>query len=93
MMSKRQFAECLVDRFCSSEKVSREEAHRHILSSSTLSVALEYLGMLSKDEMEYSKERGGCAYTYFGDKDHSPAILTIRDIMSFLPDEDVVCGQ
>lgn len=90
MMSKRQFAECLVNRFCSSENVSREEAHNYILSSSTLAVSLEYLGMLNEDEAGYSRERGGCAYTYFGDKDHSPAILTIREIMSFLPEEDVV---
>lgn len=90
MMSKRQFAECLVDRFCTDNGVNREDAHNHIAESSTLAVALEYLGKLDKNEIWYARQRGGCAYTYF---DKNLAILTIREIMSFLPDEDVVYEQ
>ena len=90
MMSKRQFAECLVDKFCTDIGVNREDAHNHIAESSTLAVALEYLGELDKSELWYARQRGGCAYTYF---DKNPAILTIREIMSFLPDKDVVFDE
>lgn len=89
-MSKRQFAECLVDRFCTDNEVVRDDAYNHIAESSTLAVALEYLGELSGDNLWYAKQRGGCAFVYF---DKNPAILTIREIMSFLPDEYVVYEQ
>jgi hypothetical protein len=90
MMSKRQFAKMILNTFCECNGVTPENAHCYIASSSKLSVALEYLGMLDDKELRYSKQRGGAEFTYFGSKEDSPAILTAREIMSFLPDEDVV---
>jgi len=92
-MSKRQFAQSLVDKFCERENIEIWDARNYISSSSELAVALEYLGLLKDEDLWYSKQRGGCAFTYFGDEDDSPAILTIREIMSFLPDEDVIMPE
>lgn len=107
MMNKRQFALCLVEDFVIEYNKRREESEPElertdykkleplIYQSSTLAVALMYLGKLTDpSNIRYALERGGVLFSYFPidikaakagiDK---PALLSAREIMNFLPDE------
>lgn len=90
MMSKTQLAEILVNRECAKLGIDTKDACDNIYQSSTLAVALEFLGLLSEDESWYAHSRGGIAY--FGmDSNGNVVCISIREILQLLPDEDVVC--
>lgn len=90
-MTKREFAEAIVDNFCLEENVERQMAHERIYASSRLAVALEFLGELNENEKEYSKQRGGIEYQkVIQNPDgtfNSVHFLTTRDILALLPDK------
>lgn len=88
MMSKRQFAEMVVDDFCRENNVDREKVSGHIYASSGLAVALEFLGELSKEEQEYSIKRGGTAFHYYDREKNEVVILSVREILNMLPEEE-----
>lgn len=107
MLTKKQFALCLVENFVTEynkyrdvedpklENTDYKKLEPLIYRSSTLAVALLYLGRLTDpSNIRYALERGGVLFSYFPidikaakagiDK---PASLSAREIMSFLPDE------
>lgn len=90
MLTKREFAESIVENFCLNEQIERQDAHKRIFASSRLAVALEFLGELTENEMEYSRQRVGIEHqkvilnsngTY---KDAH--FLTTREMLELLPD-------
>lgn len=90
MLTKREFAEMIVEEFCKSENIERETAHSYIYASSRLAVALEYLDELDSCEKEYSETRGGTEYRkIIFDKDgkfDTLHILSTREMLQLLPD-------
>lgn len=89
MLTKKEFAEMIIDEFCESEKIQRADAHNHIYASSRLAVALEFMGELSTFEQEYSRTRGGTEYrTPVFNEDGTFKdlhILSTRDMLEMLP--------
>ena len=70
MMTKTQYAKCLVKEFCERHfndpdytRITDWEPYIH--SSSRLAVALEFLGLLTEEQKEYSSTRGGVLHVYF----------------------------
>ena len=90
MLTKREFAEMIVEDFCKEENIKREDAHTHICASSRLAVALEYLGELTPFEKEYSSTRGGTEYRKIvldsDGKFDTLHILSTRELLNLLPD-------
>ena len=90
MMSKKEFAEEIVRRFCEENKIDRKDAHNHIYSSSRLAVALEFLGELNQEEKEYSITRGGTEYLHSNFDAEKKYIdthfITTREMIDMLPD-------
>ena len=90
MLTKREFAEMVVEEFCKEEGIKREDAHTRICASSRLAVALEFLGELTPFEKEYSTTRGGTEYRKaIFDKDgkfENLHILSTRELLELLPD-------
>jgi hypothetical protein len=59
-----------------------------MISSSTLAVALEFMGHLTKEQEEYSRQRGGTVYNFY-DRDLTLAChLSFRELLDLLPSED-----
>ena len=90
MMTKRMYCETIVKKWCDTYNKSLSKAHEDIYASSNLAVALEYLDMLSPEEVEYSSTRGGIVEVYreFDDEGNykNSHILSVRDMISLLPD-------
>ena len=90
MLTKKEFAENIVDDFCREEGVKREDAHTRIYASSRLAVALEFLGELSEEEKEYSIQRAGAEYHKIvlnPDGSFKDAhFLTTREMLQLLPE-------
>lgn len=94
MLTKREYCESLVcEELLQLEPdkiIPREEAHNYICQSSTLAVALEYLGELSPREKEYSSTRGGTVARYIefteDGKFKNLHILSIRELIDLLPE-------
>lgn len=60
-----------------------------ILKNSKLAVAMEYLGLLEYDPQmaQYAEQRGGVIFILVEDGDEYAA-LTVRDLLSLLPEEE-----
>lgn len=90
MMTKKEFAESIVQEFCKQEGYSRYEAVSHIYESSRLAVALEFLGELTDLEEEYSKSRCGTEYRYIVSNEKGEFedlhILSTRELLNLLSD-------
>lgn len=104
MLTKRQFAYALIEAFTfehfndTGERISATDydvLEPFIPTSSTLSVALEYLGKLKDPVMiQYAKERGGVLFDYFPidieeykKGNDMLGTLTAREIMNMLLDD------
>lgn len=90
MMTKKEYAQMIIDRYKRDNQITTTaELHRHIFSSSSLAVAMEFLGLLTEDEMCYSRSRGGCIeiYHYPNPNVGEPIIriLSVRDMLKILP--------
>lgn len=90
MLTKREFAESIVENFCLDEKIERQDAHTKIFASSRLAVALEFLGELTEKEMEYSRMRGGVEQQKVvlnpDGTFKEMHFLTTREMLELLPD-------
>lgn len=90
MLTKKEFAESIVEEFCESEGIQRKDAHTRIYASSRLAVALEFLGELSSDEKKYSQMRGGTEYQKIvlteDGKFDTLHILSTRELLQLLPE-------
>lgn len=90
MLTKKEFAESIVEEFCESEGIQRKDAHTRIYASSRLAVALEFLGELSIDEKKYSQTRGGTEYRKLAltedGKFEDLHILSTRELLELLPE-------
>lgn len=93
MLSKKEYCEGLVRSQLShiNPEISRKDAHHYIYQSSTLAVALEYLGELSPEEKEYSSGRAGTVTRYLETDENGKFkdlhFLTVRELIDLLPDE------
>lgn len=90
MLTKKEFAESIVEEFCESEGIQRKDAHTRIYTSSRLAVALEFLDELSTDEKKYSQTRGGTEYRKLvfteDGKFEDLHILSTRELLELLPE-------
>ena len=90
MLTKKEFCEATVREEMASMGIENfEDAHNHIYASSTLAVCLEYLGVLTPEEKEYSSTRGGVFSTFEvweGKQFKDVKFLTVREIISLLPE-------
>ena len=87
MMTKRQACHAIIDDFqihLQNEKVTDS----HILQSSNLAVAMEYLGLITKPELQdYAASRGGSIMPPFINRETGEiAQLSFRALLSLLPD-------
>ena len=88
MISKKQYCELVIEDFCNSEEINREELKEgDIYKSSCLGVAMEYLGLIKdQSNLEYVVTRGGILDTYVNAEERVINMLTVRDMLSLLPE-------
>lgn len=86
-VTKTDFCWMLIERFLAEEKLEFDEiTDGHISRSSSLGIAMEYLGMIDDSEMkEYIKHRSGC-WDLLVSEDGNHYVVTIRDMLNSLPD-------
>jgi hypothetical protein len=89
LISKKQYCELIIEDFCRSEAINREELKEgDVFKSSCLGVAMEYLGLINDQEiLEYVATRGGVLDTYVNAEEKVINVLSTRDMLSLLPDE------
>ena len=82
MINRTQFCNYLIKQFAESEGIKVEEVTEDmIFKSSSLAVALEYLGKIQNPEnREYAASRGGIFILT-----DDASILSVREMLSFLP--------
>jgi hypothetical protein len=93
MITKKDFAEYLIEAHAESENLSIDEVKNnpglHTLKSTSCGLALDYLGLLDnyKVEKEYLESRGGSFITIFN-KDKEPHLkcLSTREMFELLPE-------
>jgi hypothetical protein len=88
MMTKKEFANLVIDKFCYDTGINRNELKESdIFKSSCLAVAMEYLNMLPDNLKEYSSERGGVLFTNVDiENNNFVSCLTVRELLELLPD-------
>ena len=88
MISKKQYCELVIEDFCRSEEMNREDLKEgNVFKSSCLGVAMEYLGLIKDQEiLEYVATRGGVLDTYANAEERVINMLTVRDMLSLLPE-------
>lgn len=88
MISKKQYCELVIEDFCNSEVINREQlTEGYIYQSSCLGVAMEYLGLIKDpSNLEYVATRGGVLDTYVNADEKVINVLSIRDMLSLLPE-------
>lgn len=89
MISKKQYCELVIEDFCRSEGINRDELKEgDVFKSSCLGVAMEYLGLIKDREiLEYVDSRGGILDTYVNAEEKIINTFSLRDMLSLLPDE------
>lgn len=102
MISKKEFCKAFIRRYCNSKNLSIKELKEHkeqyAVESASLGIAMETLGWLDNTNIiSYLSERGGIyMIVHQADRDHpntnedkqyDPAILTMREMISLLPDD------
>lgn len=89
-MTKREYATAFVDGFCKASCINRERVEdwgKFIYQSSSLAVCLETLGLLTPEQEEYTKTRGGVLSVEPPVKGSTiPVVHTMREFLSKLPD-------
>lgn len=84
MITKKQFCEYILDKFCENEDITPEQLEEHVTKSSSACVAAEYLGLITNSWLKkYAESRAG-VHLYIGGRD--PGILTTRELLDFLPE-------
>jgi hypothetical protein len=93
MITKKDFAEYIINRHAESEGISPDEVKKypriHVGKSTSCGLALEYLGFLNdyKLEKEYLVSRAGSFISVF-DEENEPCMrsLSIREMFELLPE-------
>lgn len=89
MMTKKQYANFIVDHFCKDNNIEREKVEdwgRYLTMSGKLAVCLEYLGLLTENQKHYSETRGGIEFAGYDKEKNDAWVFSTRELMSFLPD-------
>lgn len=81
MLTKKELCLAAIQKFESEEHV--KATSENITMSSSLAIAMEHLGMLKGNDLEYAQSRGGVLFTYF-DKNETKC-LTFREVLDLLP--------
>jgi hypothetical protein len=86
MISKKQLCQIILNDF---EKIEgRKPTEADITSSSSLAVAMEFLGQLNNPMYkQYASERGGRLYMYIDEEKRGVSMLSVRELLGLLPDE------
>jgi len=89
MISKKQYCELVIEDFCRSEEIDREDLKEgDIYKNSCLGVAMEHLGLIKNpSNLEYVASRGGVLDIYVNAEEKVINVLSVRDMLSLLPDE------
>lgn len=86
MITKRDYANHVVIQFMNDNNItSREDLNRYVMSSTSLGIALEYLGELDEGYKDYIASRGGIAIAVRDDAELR--ILSTRELMNLLPED------
>lgn len=82
MITRPQFCNYLIKKFAESEGIKVEDVNEDMIrKSSSLAVAMEYLGKIQNPEnQEYATTRGGIFILT-----DDASILSVREMLSFLP--------
>lgn len=85
MLTKTQFCRSIIHDYCLNNNIDNLQ-ESEILKSSSLAVAMEYLGLIKDPMMKrYANERGGILFTYLDDVTHNCSMLTVRELLTLLP--------
>lgn len=88
MLTKTQFCKAFINQYASKNKIKVEDvSESEIHRSSCLAVVLEHLGLITDPELKnYVSQRAGTLYI-FTDENNQPHFLTIRELISLLPED------
>jgi len=88
MITKKQFSEIQIKKFCYKNNTTRDVlGDGWIYNSSTLAVCMEYLNMLKSEEAkEYVQSRDGIMYTYWDEDKSEVCVLSVRELLNLLPE-------
>lgn len=95
MLTKKQFCWMIINDFLKKEPLdifSIANLENGVTLSSSLAVALEYLGLIKNPDLkEYTKGRAGCIMcgeiqNPFSNDKRDTSILTTRQVLELLPD-------
>lgn len=97
MMTKRQYCEMIVHRAIKENNFTPEEVINYAHSSTSLGIALEYLGFINPNDTpdlyNYLQSRGGIVFVHYDEKTESSAILSMRELLALLPDDNENKGE
>lgn len=87
MMTKEQYCRYIIKQFADSEgKCTGRVTEDDIFKSSSLAVAMEYLGLLKTTlSKEYAYSRGGTVFLSVSDNKEIET-LSVRELLSLLPE-------
>lgn len=90
MLTKTQFCKSIIHDFKINENIKDIDDNKlenYICKSSSLCVALEYLGLLKdKQSIKYANTRGGTLFIYSDCETKEIETLSTRELLSFLPE-------
>ena len=97
MMSKKIMCRKVIEDFKESSKnpdmihMSDEDMASCVFSSTSLGIALEYLGVITPEKypdlFEYLSHRGGIFQTYYDKKENKFYSLSFRELLNLLPED------
>ena len=92
MMTKRQYCEMIVHNVIKEKNITPEEVIDYAYSSTSLGIALEYLGFINPtdtpDLYNYLQSRGGIVFASYDEKTENSAILSMRELLDLLPEDN-----
>lgn len=90
-MTKRQYCEMIIHNAIKEKNLTPEEVITYAYSSTSLGIALEYLGFVNPkdtpDLYNYLQSRGGIVFIHYDEKTESSAILSMRELLELLPED------
>jgi len=88
MLTKKQFCECILEKFYKSEGVSSNEwKNVYALQSTCAGKAAAFLDLIQNQELlKYLDQRGGTLYMHYDVKTGDANFLTMEDMLSLLPE-------
>lgn len=82
-MTKKQLCRAVIQKECGKNVPDQSDVYK----SSTIAVAMEYLGLLkARDVKDYAKERGGTVFVYYDEEQKEPCHLSFRELLDLLPE-------